>query len=779
MAQLPSTYQNNFDPDKGYYQSLHFPGKGVAAAELNELFSLYDNKRIELAKLIVKEGDIIDGASPVVNNATGETRIPAGKIFVKNEVIPYAETTFTIAVDKTVKLGVYIEDVIISGGNDTGNNEDPDLLDPSADIQAGVTYATSGTETSKRLKNKLTWGWKDDVGGVSQTTGVFYEAFEVQSGNLVLSAVGATRSGIVEEIARYDRDVNGNYIVHGFDVSFDYENVDGDFYFLDVKSGVANVNGYKIARTSNDRFSLPIDPDLREVANDPHVITVGNVEYTETITKGSAGAADDLGRPDVQSITSVKSEDGLTTYAATTDYILTGNTVDWSPGGAEPTTGDDYVVVYEFTGATVETDKQPIDNISEVVAELKITDETVVRGAVVDTADNLANTSVLTLVTVKQGATTYTPTTDYVLTGSTVNWVNGGSQPAPSSSYTVTYTYNKTITPDTGSIKTSTYSITNQNTAGDLVDGSTVLTTYDYRLKRIDLLELDQSGTLRRVKGVSQDDKPNVPPASASAIGLATIELDWITDPSIQNIGNIAIKQGELQDLKNKMFTQSILISELSLKLNASLEGASSAGIFTDAFADTDQTDAGKTQTLLITDDILTVPLTLTEGDLSNTNNQSFQTLDPTDDTIVDQSQRTAVMKINPFATFTVAEPLTIDVAIDHQVDDFTSRTATQSSNPDPNSWVKNPYPPRIFIDPDASVVVDPIPPTPAQRMTLTELRNIAKTAKGKNKLKPKGRRQTLTAIAKLNSGENITSVKVGKHTVNLITGAVTKNKKK
>lgn len=778
-ANLPSDYQNNFDPDKNYFKSIHAPGKGLAAYEVNGIFDLYDNKRLEIAKAIYKEGDII-GADPVVNNATGDVIIPAGKIFARDEIVVYPETTFTIPIDRPVKLGVFIQEAVISGGTNVANNEDPDLLDPSANIQPGKFYATSNQETSKRLQYKVQWGWKDEIGGqTAGAVGVFYEAFDVDNGVLVLAPTANSRSGVIEEIARYDRDVNGSYIVSGFEVELDFENEDRTAYFLDVGSGVANVNGYKIARTANNRFELPIDPDTRLLEDDPAIITVTNIEYTETLVKGAADGSDALDRPDVQSITEITSEDGLTTYTQGVDYQLTGNSVDWSLGGIEPATSDNYIVTYEFLGAEVQTDKAPIDNVVGVVAPLEITDEDVVRGSVMNTADSTANAPVVEILSVTQGPTTYVEGVDYQLTGSTVDWSLGGAEPAPNSTYQVSYRYNKTIQPDNNSIDNDTFTITNQGLDGDIVNGSTVLSSYNFRLKRIDLLELAQNGQLRRIKGVSQEQNPNTPDASADAIALARIELDWENDPLVVELANIAIKQGELQDLKNKIFTQGVLLAELKLELNASLDGASSAGIFTDAFVDVDKSDLGKTQTLLITDDLLTVPLALTIGSPDDPETLNIQTLDYTDDVIADQSQRTAVLKINPYATFDVAGPIEVDVKIDNQVEDFTDRTMTQSSNPDPFSWTKNPGNPNINDDNNGGVTVDPGTPTVEDRMTLTGLRDIVRSAKKIKKLKPKGKKRTLNIIAKLNAGETLGPVKIGSIVVDPNTGKVIKNKRK
>ena len=53
--------------------------------------------------------------------------------------------------------------------------------------------------------------------------------------------------------------------------------------------------------------------------------------------------------------------------------------------------------------------------------------------------------TVVSIVSVVQGGTTYTVTTDYVLGTNTVDWSPAGAEPAVGSLYTVTYTYKKTV----------------------------------------------------------------------------------------------------------------------------------------------------------------------------------------------------------------------------------------------------------------------------------------------------------------------------------------------
>lgn len=69
----------------------------------------------------------------------------------------------------------------------------------------------------------------------------------------------------------------------------------------------------------------------------------------------------------------------------------------------------------------------------------KVVSETITRGAGV-LVDTLANTGVLKVISVKQGNSTYVPTTDYTVNGNQITWVVGHA-PADGTGYTVVYRY--------------------------------------------------------------------------------------------------------------------------------------------------------------------------------------------------------------------------------------------------------------------------------------------------------------------------------------------------
>lgn len=74
--------------------------------------------------------------------------------------------------------------------------------------------------------------------------------------------------------------------------------------------------------------------------------------YNVEVLKGTSGGTDIITgtiSSDVSSVIGVGSLPGLYDYKLTTDYIITNNTVVWSPSGAEPSEGAIYYVTYRQT----------------------------------------------------------------------------------------------------------------------------------------------------------------------------------------------------------------------------------------------------------------------------------------------------------------------------------------------------------------------------------------------------------------------------------------------
>ena len=109
----------------------------------------------------------------------------------------------------------------------------------------------------------------------------------------------------------------------------------------------------------------------------------------------------------------------------------------------------------------------------------------------------------VSVLTVTQDGTSYTEGDDFVVSGGEIDWSPSGAEPAPGSSYDVTYRYIDSITPNAVSDTTVTVS--------GAVTGTTVFVDYEYKLPRVDALVMDAEGVLSRLRGVSQTRNPQPP----------------------------------------------------------------------------------------------------------------------------------------------------------------------------------------------------------------------------------------------------------------------------
>ena len=105
-----------------------------------------------------------------------------------------------------------------------------------------------------------------------------------------------------------------------------------------VRQGVLNVGDIVV------QF-MPGDLELEE--NDFIVLTNSGREFKDEqpVMRGTtAGGLDALRRPYVTRLGTI--QDAVRTYVATTDFVLTADSVSWSPGGNEPAAGAIYTVEF-------------------------------------------------------------------------------------------------------------------------------------------------------------------------------------------------------------------------------------------------------------------------------------------------------------------------------------------------------------------------------------------------------------------------------------------------
>lgn len=343
-------------------------------------------------------------------------------------------------------------------------------------------------------------------------------------------------------------------------------------------------------------------------------------------------------------------------YAAVPDT----RTVLLEPHLVEETTGSDQ---------RINVNQIPIVQIIDHAVTRVVTETNIVHGAFSGALDALTHSPVVQILEVKQGATTYTKTDDYKLTADKVDWSPGGLEPAPGSTYSVTYQYIDTATePVDADVNgfivpgTITVNVAGSTTAdAELVNGTLVQVSYTWAMPRFDLICLDQDGEIKTVKGVSAPVRPRVPSTPRGLLRVAVIDQRWATGTRVINNGTRMVPMNDLNDINRRVDTLFALIAEERLALNLTQRDATAKkGVFTDPFLDDDLRDQGLPQTAAIFDGELTLGVDSTAHAvaLPGATTLDARVIVELDETVgpaevaINQPLRTGWMKINPYDSF-------------------------------------------------------------------------------------------------------------------------------
>ncbi|MDP3229377.1 MAG: DUF4815 domain-containing protein [Acidovorax sp.] len=294
---------------------------------------------------------------------------------------------------------------------------------------------------------------------------------------------------------------------------------------------------------------------------------------------------------------------------------------------------------------------------------------TLVHGGFSGAADPLPDATVIQIELVKQGATTYTLTADYKLTAGQVDWSPAGAEPAPGSSYDVTYQYVANVAPT--DVDPGGFTIT-----GAIV-GTLVLVTYQQQLRRIDRLCLTREGTFAWLRGISSPWKPTAPVVPDDMLCIASVYQTWDSERRVVNdavkMVPMARQVGEQRRLDN------VILDLAELRLSTSAQGLDSGikkGIFADPFLNDAVRDAGQPQTAAIVRGSLQLPITPTVHALGA---GLPERMAPAHGyrVVLAQTMRTGSMNVNPYMAF---DPIPAAVVLTPNVDRWTAVTTQWSS---------------------------------------------------------------------------------------------------
>lgn len=329
-------------------------GVFVQGADLNEAQSLEARRNRRGLNMVAKDGDRIEGAEIFVNIDTETVTLGAGQVYVAGDVRPVAAAVKTaVAMTGETTIGVRLQRVLKT------YEDDASLLG----LHPGT--AAEGEPGAAREEEVIVWALPDD-----EVDGDYYAVYLLRDGTVIDQQPPSALTGVQQQIARYDRDANGNYAVDGCEV-IALGKVGSDQIFA-IQAGTANIQGWKRIREASLRHAEVEAPDLEAIAAEPHTFTgttggsasiavsrapiqavtaaVVVKRIVEVVTRGAVpGGLDDLFHSSVTEVESVVQ--GGTTYVAGTDYSLTGDAISWAPGGAEPAGSSTYTVTYLYNAA--------------------------------------------------------------------------------------------------------------------------------------------------------------------------------------------------------------------------------------------------------------------------------------------------------------------------------------------------------------------------------------------------------------------------------------------
>ncbi|WP_341812948.1 DUF4815 domain-containing protein [Wolbachia endosymbiont (group A) of Cephus spinipes] len=311
----------------------------------------------------------------------------------------------------------------------------------------------------------------------------------------------------------------------------------------------------------------------------------------------------------------------------------------------------------------------PISEIKKVDITVQKT-ITVTHGSYSGAIDPILDSAVLEIIQVKQGNVIYENSIDYKLNAGNVDWSLPGKEPAPGSSYLITYRCRTHVSPE---------DISEQGCkVKGAVDNSLVLIDYTWKMPRFDLITIDSKGVVRRIKGISHPWRPSMPKAPSGQLLLCYIHQTWKKGEGVKTVNNAihAVPMNELEAMKKGINDLYALVAQERLRSDAnSREPTTKKGVFVDSFFDDDMRDQGISQSAAIVNKELILPIDVEIIDVERGKEPYLipYKLEP----VLEQLLQTKGEKINPYQAF---DPVPAQITLNKNIDHWTEVTTNWKS---------------------------------------------------------------------------------------------------
>lgn len=441
----------------------------------------------------------------------------------------------------------------------------------------------------------------------------------------------------------------------GWKTDTDNDGHDGEFYAVyTLDSGVQRLTDSPPTLSTTNTAIATYDVDS---AGGYYVCSGMSVSQDSDLSTGEQVYTVAEGRARVAGYSIELTTSRRITYDASPDLFV----VESEPHAA---TGD--------AAQVITLDRTPIDSIQRVKIVVEKT-VTMAHGGYSGCSDLLPDSSVLRILSVSQGETTYTVNTDYFLNAGSVDWSptsDDSLEPATGSTYSVTYQYNTLVALDA-------FDETSVTVTGAVAD-SIIEVSYTAKLSRIDRLCLDADGAFSFVKGVASYYTPVSPTVPNNMLALATIYQNWDSSRYTLFDAVATVPMNTLSTMQSQIYTLQTDVARLTLVTDVNTrENSEKFGIFTDTFADDSQRDQGIEQTGAIYDDMLTLPVESVEI-FTLEGLDEHVTLPFTFETCLEQPLITGSRLVNPYQSF---DPIPAVVTLNPAYDRWTETQTVWTSS--------------------------------------------------------------------------------------------------
>ncbi len=311
----------------------------------------------------------------------------------------------------------------------------------------------------------------------------------------------------------------------------------------------------------------------------------------------------------------------------------------------------------------------PISEIKKVDITVQKT-ITVTHGSYSGAIDPIPDSAVLEIIQVKQGNVIYENSIDYKLNAGNVDWSLPGKEPAPGSSYQITYRCRTHVIPEDISEEGCKVK--------GAVDNSLVLIDYTWKMPRFDLITIDSKGVVRRIKGIAHPWRPSMPKAPSGQLLLCYIHQTWKKGEGVKIVNNAihAVPMNELEAMKKGINDLYALVAQERLRSDAnSREPTTKKGVFVDPFFDDDMRDQGISQSAAIVNKELILPIDVTIADIDG--GEKTYLLPYELKPVLEQLLQTKGEKINPYQAF---DPVPAQITLNKNIDHWTEVTTNWKS---------------------------------------------------------------------------------------------------